>query len=115
MEARFSSSSSYCALGITAPPASAPLCFPLRRASAPTGLIPLPSPAFIRPAPSPGPVLAVSGPLLFEFRLRTEGAFVDVRRSSPRRPLLVELDVPEGVLGGGCPLLPILACLVHPW
>lgn len=67
--------------------------FPLRRASAPSGLIPSPPPAFIRPAP--GPVLAVSGPLLFEFRLRTEGAFVDVLRSSPRRPFLAGRDVPE--------------------
>lgn len=85
MEAGFASSS-YCALGITAPRAS-PAASPLRRACAPTGLIPLPPlAAFIRPAP--GPVLAVSRPLLFEFRFRTEGAFVDVLRSSPRRPLL---------------------------
>lgn len=74
--------------------------FPLGRASAPSGLIPLPPPAFIRPAP--GPVLAVCRPLLFEFRRRTEGAFVDVSRSSsPRRPLLAGRDVrvggPEGV------------------
>lgn len=76
--------------GLPRPPPLHP-CFLLRRASAPTGLIPLPSPAFIRPAP--GPVLAVSASLLFEFRLRTEGAFVDVPRSSPRGPFLAGRDV----------------------
>ena len=86
IEARFASSS-YCALGITAPRASAPLLL------TPTGLRPhwfdsFASASLLSSVPPPGPVLAVSRPLLFEFRFRTEGAFVDVLRSSPRRPLL---------------------------
>lgn len=108
LEARSpSSSSSHCALGITAPPASA-LLFPT-----PTGLRPLwfdsfAFPAFIRPAP--GPVLAVCGPLLFEFRLGTEGAFVDVRRSGPCRPGRAGREVGMGARRLS---LSTSACLVH--
>lgn len=71
------------------------LCFPLRLASAPTDLNPLLLPAFIRPAPDP--VLSVSGPLLFEFRLATDGVFVDVPWGSLFRPLLAGRCVREGV------------------
>lgn len=93
MEAR-SASSSHCAPGITAPRASAPL-LPTSTGLRPHWFDSFASAGLLSSVPPPGPVLAVSRPLLFEFRFRTEGAFVDVPRSSPRRPL------PAGETFGG--------------